>query len=382
MILAAHRFVRRVLGVAALTSLLAVATESAAARPVVGMRRARVAASEVTAPSDRGTVKLTIDPNLQRRVSSLLQGSHAREAGAVVIHVPTGRILAWASVDPAGRDMASQAYAPPASIFKVVTATALVERAHVPLEARQCYVGGERTARVADLRPNGAGVGVKCETLYTALGYSRNLVVGGLARRHLDSEALETTARMLGMGGEIPIDVEVDKGRVQVPSDEEGLVRAAAGFGAGKMSPLEAAYMMAIIARGGSRPVLHLIDTPGASASDAGQAMRPSTARALTRMLEVTVREGTCAKVFRDVRGRPPFNRMRIAAKTGTLARSDPRRLYSWFTSFAPANRPEIAVAVMLANDERWWQKGNQVGREVLRAYFEGKRASTPRRPR
>ena len=50
--------------------------------------------------------------------------------------------------------------------------------------------------------------------------------------------------------------------------------------------------------------------------------------------------------------------------------------------TLAPADRPEIAVAVMLANDERWWQKGNQVGREVLRAYFEGKRASTPRRPR
>jgi len=110
--------------------------------------------------------------------------------------------------------------------------------------------------------------------------------------------------------------------------------------------------------------------------------MRPSTARALTRMLEVTVREGTCAKVFRDVRSRPPFNGMRIAAKTGTLQRSDPNRLYSWFTAFAPSDHPEVAVAVMLANDERWWLKGNQVGREVLRAYFERKRATAPRRPR
>lgn len=347
------------------------------------MRRARVASAEVTAPSDRGPVKLTIDPELQRRVAGVLQGAHAHEAGAIVIDVRTGRILAWASVDPAGRDMVSQPYAPPASIFKIVTAAALVERAHVPLEARQCYVGGERSARLADLRPNGAGPGVKCETLYTALGYSRNLVVGGLARKHLDSEALETTARLLGIGGEIPIDVHLDKGRVEVPSDEEGLLRAAAGFGAGKMSPLEAAYMMAIIARGGSRPVLHLMDNGSAEpAADGGQAMRPSTARALTRMLEVTVREGTCAKVFRDARSRPPFKGMHIAAKTGTLQRSDPNRLYSWFAAFAPSDHPEVAVAVMLANDERWWLKGNQVGREVLRAYFDRKRVSVPRRPR
>jgi cell division protein FtsI/penicillin-binding protein 2 len=376
---------RWVVGALVLFGLLCVSAASYAARPVVGMRRARVTPTEVRAPSDRGEVALTLDPQLQRDVAALLRASHALEAGAVVIEVATGRILAWASVDGAGRDLVSQPYAPPASIFKVVTAAALLERAHVPVQARQCYVGGERSVRLTDLRPNGAGAGVRCETLQTALGYSRNLVMAGLARRYLDADAMNATARLLGVGGDIPIDVHVEKGSAEVPSDEEGLARAAAGFGAGRMSPLEAAYMMTVIARGGVRPALHLLQDPGvAPPSDGGQAMRPSTARLLTSMLEVTVREGTCAKVFRDERGARYLGRMPVAAKTGTLARGTPTRLYSWFTGFAPSDRPQIAVAVMLANDARWWQKGNQVGRDILRAWFSrrGRGVSAPKRGR
>jgi penicillin-binding protein A len=44
--------------------------------------------------------------------------------------------------------------------------------------------------------------------------------------------------------------------------------------------------------------------------------------------------------------------------------------MFSWFASFAPANRPEIAVAVMLANGIAWRTKANLVGRELLESYF------------
>jgi len=49
------------------------------------------------------------------------------------------------------------------------------------------------------------------------------------------------------------------------------------------------------------------------------------------------------------------------------------------------AQRPQIAVAVMLANGERWWRKSNEVARDVLRAYFARKAVdgiSHPLQPR
>jgi cell division protein FtsI/penicillin-binding protein 2 len=48
-----------------------------------------------------------------------------------------------------------------------------------------------------------------------------------------------------------------------------------------------------------------------------------------------------------------------------------PKRLVSWFAGFAPSRKPEVAVAVLLANDEKWWRKGNEVARDVLDAYFD-----------
>ena len=45
--------------------------------------------------------------------------------------------------------------------------------------------------------------------------------------------------------------------------------------------------------------------------------------------------------------------------------------MYSWFAAFAPADAPEVAVAVMLGNDLTWRTKANLVGRELLEAWFE-----------
>ena len=349
--------------------------------PRVDVAHARASGARMSAVSDQGAVTLTLDPELQRDVMALLARSHAHDAGAVIIDVRTGRILAWASVGGSGRDMVASAVAPPASLFKVVATTALLDKAHVSAHAKQCYVGGERSARLSDLRPNGAGEGVRCEQLSTALGYSRNLVVAGLAVKHLNSSSLDSTARLLGIGDDLPIDVQVERSMVKIPQGDEAMARVAAGFGDGRMSPLSAAFMMSVIARGGRAPSLKLLDQGAAAAGSGPQVISEGTAGALTRMLEITVREGTCAKAFRDSTGRPYLGGVRVAGKTGTLARGRPTRMYSWFAGFAPSNRPEIAVAVMLANDVSWWQKGNQVGRDVLRAYFARKGTAGVKHP-
>jgi peptidoglycan glycosyltransferase len=366
--------------------------------PKVDMRNARVTASNVTAPTDRGSAVLTLDPNLQRDVDQLLGQARPVEGAIVVIDVRTGRILAWSSVDPAGRDLVSTPYAPPASLFKVVTATALIEDAGVPASATQCYVGGQRSARLSNLRSSGAG-GARCDTFETALGYSRNMVIAGLAVRHLDGGALRAWSRSLGMTSELPIDTDIQPGTFAVPATKDEIARAAAGFGDGKISVLGAAYMMSIIANGGVRPRLSLIDyiegangermdVPSPPAGD--RVLKASTARRLTQMLEVTVREGTAAHAFRDGQGNRYLGRWGGVGKTGTLARRDPARTFSWYAGFAPAQNPQVAVAVMLANGDRWWRKANEVGRDVLRAYFAGKhvagvtnpiRASRTRRP-
>ena len=357
------------------------APEASAGKPV-DLRHVRVTDDAVFAPAGPGgaEVKTTIDPRLQRAAEHLLARSGAHEGAIVVADVRTGRILAWVSLGE--RDYVAEPFAPSASLFKVVTASALLE-AHVSPAARECYEGGEHEIHPADLDRHGA----VCTTFGEALGHSVNLVFARLAKKHLAPEALRRFAVALGFSGEVPIDVPVAPSVVRIPDDPFGMARASAGFWNGQLSPLGGVFAMTTVANEGERVRLSLLDHGGATARvSAGRAISVASARSLARMLEVTTRRGTAAKAFRHPDGAPYLPGIPVAAKTGTLIGGGRHRMYSWFAGYAPSNRPEIAVTVMLGNDLRWHTKANVIGREVLESYFHvsegsGARASlrTPR---
>jgi cell division protein FtsI/penicillin-binding protein 2 len=346
----------------ALALAVALASTHASARPP-DLRRVRITESAVFAPTGGAEVKTTLDPSLQRAAERLLAHAGAHEAAIVVADVRTGRILAWAS--RGDRDFVAEPFAPSASLFKVVTAAALID-AHVSPAARECYDGGEHALHPADLERRGS----ICTTFGEALGHSLNVVVARLAMKHLSADTLRAYASTLGFSGSVPIDVPVGRSVVNIPDDPFGMARASAGFWNGRLSPIAALFAMTTIANRGERIQLSVLDH-GASTSRVadGQTLNPETATALGRMLEVTTRRGTAAKAFHRPDGAPWLD-VPVAAKTGTLVGGGRARMYSWFAGYAPSTKPEIAVAVMLGNDLRWHTKANVIGRELLQAYF------------
>lgn len=352
---------------AGLAAALALGAGDAGAAKPVDLRRVRVTEDAVFAPIGPGgaEVKTTLDPRLQRAAERLLARSGAHEGAIVAADVRTGRILAWASIGD--RDYVAEPFAPSASLFKVVTASALLE-AHVPPAARECYEGGEHEIHPVDLdRP-----GSVCTTFGEALGHSINLVFARLAKKHLGPESLRRQAAELGFSGEVPIDVPVGASVVHIPDDPFGMARASAGFWNGQLSPLGGLFAMTTVANDGERVRLSVLDHGGATARvSAGRAISAATARTLGHMLEVTTRRGTAAKAFRRPDGTPYLPGIAVAAKTGTLIGGGRARMYSWFAGYAPATAPEVAVTVMLGNDLRWHTKGNVIGRELLESYFK-----------
>ena len=271
-------------------------------------------------------------------------------------------------------------HAPSASLFKLVTATALLERGHVTPQTTQCWTGGEHGLTLADLH---ATNGLRCAPFGDSLGRSINGIFARLSSRHLSASDLATQAALLGFAGRVPVDRPTGSSTVIIPNDELGKARAAAGFWNGHVSALGPLFAMSTIANDGERIRLRSVDRgdPDARVS-MGRAMSVKTARALRSMLQITTQRGTCAKVFRNRDGSRALPGMAVAAKTGTLVGGKPSRMFSWFAGFAPANDPEIAVSVMLSNDVSWVRKGNQVGRDLLEAYFthDRPRFSTARR--
>src|SRR5262249_45764278 len=78
----------------------------------------------VSAPlPDKKTARLAVDPALQRVAESVMTMHHLPEAAVVVMDVETGKVLVYASHVEKGpkRDLAVEATAPAASVFKIVT---------------------------------------------------------------------------------------------------------------------------------------------------------------------------------------------------------------------------------------------------------------------
>ncbi len=164
-------------------------------------------------------------------------------------------------------------------------------------------------------------------------------------------------------------------GTLTLPYGDLDFARTAAGFTGSTLSPLGAAQLSYTVASGGRRMRLRLVRKSGdfeapETREMLGRVTDEWTASRLTKMMEVTTREGTSAEVFSDETGRAYLPHMRVAKKTNTLQPSPKLPTTSWFTGFAPSKKPEVVVSVLLVNGGAWRRKANEVARDMLRAYF------------
>ena len=316
----------------------------------------------------------SVDERVQASAERWLRTAAPHEGAVVMSDVKTGRVLAWASLG--GGDRVGTAFAPLASVFKLATVSALLDSGRATGGTTVCYSGGERSIEASDLRDVHLS-GEACIPLRTALGHSINVPIAKLALRHAQRAEILEKARSLGLDGVVPVDRAVGHSHITLPEDPLGFARASAGFWNGRTSALGALFAVQTIANGGTRVRLHT-GTKTPTRVEEGRAMRSESAAELARMMQSTTRSGTAAKVFRAGK-RPSLEGVAVAAKTGTLIGDKPTRMYSWFAGFAPAQAPEVAIVVLLANDVTWRMKGSEVGRELLGDYFRT-RAAAPSR--
>jgi peptidoglycan glycosyltransferase len=372
---------RKQLWLVTLLFLAAAGTAGAAPRPD-GTTSEPSAPSPPHASKPRGLS--TLDPSLQHAAERLLRGAKPIEGAVVALDPKTGRVLAWSAIAGAGAsfDVLTQARLPAASLFKVVTTTALFESTTLTPQDQVCINGGVHDIERRHLEP-ARGPGSECGRFGWALGHSKNAVFAQLATRLLTRDDLLQTAERLGFNAKLPLDdgqEQAELGKLSVPYNDLEFARTAAGFQGSSLSPLGAAYLMTLIARGGTPVSVRLHDAltdPASDDADSALAPRPSplfsprTAQRLTRMLEVTIETGTSRGAFTAPDGKRYLPSIRVAGKTGTLRPGQGEdTMTSWFVGFAPSRSPEIVVSVMLVNGHTYRRKANELARDLLRTYF------------
>ena len=347
------------------------------------------------------TVELTIDPEVQRAAWDAL----GDQRGAVVALDPgTGDILAMVSkpsFDPGllashdrsavvenreallaqeGSPLTNRAIGgnlyPPGSVFKLVTAAAAIESGDydensvLPGPAELDLPQTSTPLRNSGGESCGAGDEV---SLSNAMRISCNTAFGHLGME-LGGEAISEQADAFGFGSDLRIPLKVAPSTIPDELNTPQEAQTAIGQYETRVTPLQVAMISAAIANGGElmRPNLirevvtddlDVLESP--DPQSLGNPVSQETARSLTAMMELVVEDGTGQAA--QIEG------VAVAGKSGTAQHAEGASPHAWFTSFAPAADPQVAVAVVVerggtAGDEA---SGGRTAAPIARAVME-----------
>ena len=360
----------------AATESASVALAPRAAQPVLGAMAFDDRTDRYVASLGHARAVLSVSPRLQQGLEKLLASYRLPMGAAVLLEPRTGRVIALAehAEDGSQGHIALKPIAPAASIFKIVTSAALLDRGIAP-DSEVCFHGGKHRIQ-KKLLADDPRRDRRCLTLSAALGKSANVVFAKLAGRDLSADLLRAESARFLFNAPIPFAWPVDPSPAVISDDPFELATTAAGFGPVRLSPLHGALLAALVANGGRFVPPRIVDevdgVPVVTPGETRQVIRPEVASALANMMTTTVTDGTARKVFRRDRlaRRSPLREVKVAGKTGSLSERDPFRDYSWFVGFAPVEDPQIAVAAVAVNERVWRVKAPFLAHEALKAYF------------
>jgi penicillin-binding protein A len=330
---------------------------------------------------DGARVVLTLNEGLQDHIFELFRRFDPPFGAFVAMEPDTGRVVALVGYRRGGESdpwLALKAIYPAASLVKVITACAAIERGNVAPDDEISYRGGIYGISRRGIHA-GEGRGVPRMTLEEAIARSANAVFGKVAVNNVGAPVLGEYLGKFGFGQPVPFDLPVEGSRAEVPREEYELARTGAGFGEVYVSPLHMAMIMSALAAGGAMPQPLLVDRveekDGTVRFESAPAkwrdtVLPETARAVLRMMVKTVEMGTSRRTFGTARKTPLLQDMDVAGKTGSLSGWTPPVHFEWFAGVAPAASPRLAIAALVVNDNRWKIKGSYVGKEAFSAYF------------
>jgi len=384
-------------------ALSQITSQAHAQSPQVDLSQLRQEGPNLVAPLQGGGRAITtLDPALQASASKLFREYELPYAAAVMMEIPSGRVVALLGHSELDSNLetsslALTAWAPAASVFKLITAASLLSTGKVSKDTKACYHGGYSGIDSEHIRDD-TRLDKSCDTLTYAIGKSQNALIAKLVTKSLSRELLRKTALSFGFGHKIPFVTDVEASVVDVPGDPLEFARAAAGFFHSSLSPFHGALVAATFANEGVMPRPILIDSAtGPDGKDlkvpgrrGRRVLNRKVARSVAAMMEATTRMGTARTSFHDRRGRAflPFT---VAGKTGSLNHrgrlGDPKLpapgdangylQYVWFVGFAPLDNPQVAFAVLLGNPAKWRIKAAYAAQRLLRAWYDNKRKAT-----
>ncbi|AZA13845.1 penicillin-binding transpeptidase domain-containing protein [Corynebacterium choanae] len=243
-------------------------------------------------PSPAPAIAISLDPRMQQAAQAAVDLRQEMKTMMVVIRPSTGAILAVAQTGRADEDgpVALMGQYPPGSTFKIITATAGMERQGVtPGSIVPCPGTMDIGHRIVT---NYNAFSLGSVPLLRAFASSCNTTFADISARLAPGE-LKSVAAQFGLGRDYHIQ-GLDTVTGQVPEGEELVDRTEAGFGQGKdlASPFGMALVAATAAHGAT-PEPYLIAGDHSATDPAPPAPAPEAIAQLQQMMLAVTQQGT-----------------------------------------------------------------------------------------
>ncbi len=338
----------------------------------------------VREPVEGRDITLSIDNRIQyiayAALRQAVEANQAQGGSIVVLDSRTGEILAltnWPSFDPARRSRmdpehtrnraVSDTFEPGSTLKPFSIATALEAGVVTPQTTVQTGGGSMRIGgrTISDTHAHGL------LTVEQVVAKSSNVGTATIALQ-LSAQSLWDTLTAVGFGQAPRAGLSgAVTGRLRPAASWREIEQATIAYGYGvSVSLLQLARSYLVFARDGDIVPVSIMRTD--APTPAVQVLRPQTALAMRRMLELATSDEGTAPAAR-VAG------YRVAGKTGTARKiRDGRYIDDYvasFVGFAPAEDPRVIVAVMIDDP----QAGRYYGGDVAAPVFSQVTAGTLR---
>lgn len=329
---------------------------------------------------------LTIDNDLQSYAYDQLKG---RNGAVVALEPSTGKILAmvsypdfnpsasaleqnWNSIverkDSPLLARATNGLYPPGSTYKIATTVAAYNAGYATHTFED-----NGSFKLDDFKvENYGGKSYGNIDLKTAFEVSSNAVFCSLGYE-LGSENILSNAEGFGINKDINIDIPVAKSKIEykkMSNADAALVSI--GQGQLLMTPLHVAMMGASVANNGSMMKPYLVDSiTTSSGMTIGTARQESLYMPMSSMCAGYLNELMTGVVKEGTGKGAAISGITVAGKTGT-AENETDKDHAWFVGYAPAENPQIAVAVLLEYDGgAGGSNAAPIARNIIRRYLK-----------
>ena len=329
------------------------------------------------------SVETTLDKGFQSYMLKVIQRSQSPLIGFVAMDPETGRILSMIDSRKAkgAKSVCLSSQFPAASIFKIVSAAAAIDRCNISGDTELRYNGAAHTLYKNQLTDR-INRYTNSISLKTSFAKSINPVFGKLGILYLKKDLIEEYAIRFGFNQLIDFELPVEQSRISVGDDPYHWAELACGFNRVTLiSPVHGAMIGAAIVNDGrlvEPTIIESITDDEKNPVYVGgtnivrQVISPEVSQEMKELMGETITRGTCKSTFKGHRRDPVLSKLSIGGKTGSINNKTDELHYDWFVGFCSekAGTQKLALAVLVVHDRLLREKSHKFAHRAMRYYF------------